>query len=202
MKSIAKLFLLFLLVQCTSNQKSGPGSLTDVGVWQGKVLMVNNVTKFKKWAYVIWASDSENNRMRVNVNAVFDQPVATFLKNKSTNDLWLFLEGKHFESNDGKKLFEYLTKLSLDPKIFYSLLGEPQSPGTEWQCVREKQEMSCRSETYKTQFRVDYGEVNSRTIVIEKDSNTLQLKLSRSKVQVKDSLFKPVSSSQFKTIKI
>ncbi len=202
MKIFYSLLLLFFVASCTTGKKDFKGPATDVGIWQGKVLMTNKTTDFKKWAYVTWASDSPNNRMRVNVSAVFDQPVATFLKKQESNDLWLFLEGKHFQSDDGRKLFEFLTKLSLDPKIFYSLLGTPRSPGTEWQCNKKEQVMSCISKAYKTRFSVEYEDRNKRLIEIDRGSKALQIRLTRSKVQVEDKLFTPLRSSQFKTIKI
>lgn len=189
-----------LLSNCTTTPKS-KGPVTDVGLWQGKVLMTSATTKRNKWASVVWASDSINDRMKINVSAVFDYPVATFLKKGDRHDLWLFTEKTHFISNDGKRLFYNLVKISLDPKIFYSLLGQPQSPGPGWQCQLKEDLYSCVSIQLKTKFTVDVTDSDRRVIKILKGGNILQLSLSRSKVQVNDSNFKGLNTSQFKTVK-
>ncbi len=164
--------------------------------------MTNKTTNHRKWANVTWASDSSEDRMRVDVSAVLDVPIATFIKNSEGSHLWLFTEGKYFFSEDGGKLFKYLTKLSVNPKIFYNLLGNPKSPGTEWQCKTDQEIFQCQSSADKTQFSVKTGEPNRRVINMEKGTKALRVRLSRSKVQLQDKLFKKLPTSQFKTFRL
>lgn len=193
--------LIFLLSNCTSTPDSR-GPYSDVGVWEGKVLMTSLQSKQKKWAYLTWVSDSRKDRMRVNVSAVMNYPVATFLKNDDGHQLWIFPEKKHFTSDDGGKLFFHLTKLSMDPRIFYSLLGRPKSPGKQWQCIYGEEKMSCQSESLQTRFEVNFEDADERKIKVVRDGKLLQINLSRTKVQVEERFFKALSSSQFKTIEI
>ena len=156
--------LLLLLSNCSTTPDS-TGPHTDVGVWEGKVLMTNLKTKHKKWANLTWVSDSSNDRMRVNVSAVMNLPVATFLKSDGENQLWLFTENRHFTSGSGEKLFKYLTKLSLDPIIFYSMLGRPRSPGEEWKCEESDGQFKCNSVSLKTRFSVAHDTRDERKIL-------------------------------------
>ncbi len=201
MKALFFTLVFLLLVQCSSKKKSSE-PFSDVGLWAGKVLMTNKTTNHKKWVNVTWASDSENDRMRIDITAILDVPVATYIKNNKGYHLWLFTDRKYFFSQDGEKLFQHLTKLSLDPSIFYSLLGEPQPPSSEWACKNKDSILSCSSAVNKTRFLVKHEEADERTIRIEKGVKALKIKLSKSKVQLQDELFKSLSTSQFKTVKI
>ena len=201
MRTIILVILAILLSQCSTMDKS-KGPVTDVGVWQGKILIKNTKTKKNKWASLIWASDSKNDRMKVNVSAIMDYPVAAFLRKDDQNDLWLFTENKHYRSVSGERLFQSLLKVSIDPKIFYSLLGNPQSPGNEWNCKKDSDTFNCHSVKLKTKFSVDISSSNRRVIKINKGQKALQISLSRSKVQVTEKHFSGLNSSQFKTIEI
>lgn len=201
MRIIVLCLLAALLSQCTSTPKSS-GPHSDVGVWLGKVQMVNRTTNNKKWANVTWVSDSSSNRMRVDVSAILDVPIATFLMDGDKTHLWLFTEQKYFHSDDPAKLFRYLTKFSLDPKIFYSLLGTPRPPSSQWSCKDKEDSYHCQYPAEKTRFSVNYEDVDKRIIKVLKGSKALQLRLSRSKVQVDEAQFKPLSTSHFKTQKI
>ena len=201
MKTILLIFAILLLSNCSTTPDS-VGKHTDVGIWQGKVQMTNKKTNHKKWANVIWASDSNNQRMRIDVQAVFDMPVATFIKDGADNHLWLFTENKYFYSEDGEKLFKHLTKLSIDPSIFYSLLGHPQPPSEQWKCNDKAEVFQCVSQESKTRFSVKHQKKDHRIIKMFKGSKALRIRLFRSKVQVSSKLFKPLSTSHFKTIKI
>ncbi len=201
MKNILVGVTLLVLVACSSKPLT-TGKHTDIGMWTGKVQMTNKTTNHKKWANVVWASDSESDRMRIDVSAIMDVPIATFIKNGEGSHLWLFTEKKYFHSQDGEKLFKHLTKLSVDPRIFYSMLGQPRPPGSQWSCKDKSDVYQCSSSQEKTRFMVKHEEPDERIIKIEKGLEALQIRLSRSKVQVKEQLFKALSTSQFKTIQI
>ena len=164
--------------------------------------MVNGKSNFKKWVYVVWASNSADNQMKIDVRAMMDIPVATYLQNENGAHLWLYQEKKHYYSQQPRKLFSRLTKVSLDPKIFYSLLGVPRSPGRDWACKQNSEEFKCYSNALSTGLTVGKERKDYRSILIEKDLRTLRIKLSRSKVGVDGVRFEPLDSSQFKTIKI
>ena len=201
MKNLVLISFSFLLIQCVS-KKPSEQAYTDIGLWVGKVQMTNQTTKQRKWVNVTWASDSSAEKMRIDVTAILDIPVATYIKNTEGFHLWVFTERKYYFSQDGKSLFKFLTKLSVDPNIFYSMLGQPKHPGVGWQCDKsEKAELSCKSED-STQFIVKYSEANKRMIHINKGAKALRIRLSRSKVQLQDKLFNTLSTSQFKTFKL
>ncbi len=202
MKKLVPLLIIAWLVSSCSTAPKSPGQHTDTGIWAGKVQMTNQQTSHRKWANVTWASDSDQDRMRVDVSAILDVPIATFIKNEEGSHLWLFTEKKYFFSKDGEKLFQFLTKLSVNPNIFYKLLGVPESPGTEWNCESQPQLFKCFSRARQTQFSVVHADPNQRVIQVEKGPKTLRVRLSRSKVQLQDRLFKKLSTSQFKTFRI
>jgi hypothetical protein len=185
---------------CTTTP--GTGQWTDRGIWTGKVQMTEANTAQRKWVYVNWASDSSQDRMRIDVSAVLDVPIATFLKNAEGAHLWLFTEGHYFFSHDGETLFKHFTKLSFDPRIFYDMLGKPQPPSAEWQCSEGSDVLRCRSVLAKTQFEVRHGDPDRRLIRIEKDGKALRVRLTRSKVQVPRNVFRKLPTSQFQTFRL
>ena len=176
--------------------------LTDIGVWQGKALMINKQTKHKKWANLTWISDSRVQKMKINVYAVLDIPVASYLSSEENTDLWLFTEDKHYQSTDGAKLFKYLTKIEIDPKVFFSLLGRPEAPGGSWSCTDVDRLLRCQSKSLKIKLSVNYGDKDQRNIEIYRQDQLLRLKLTRSKVEVKARHFKSISTPHYRTIKI
>lgn len=190
-----------MLTHCTTTKKQSKVH-TDVGLWVGKVQMTNKTTGQKKWANVNWASDSSQSRLRVDVSAILDVPVATFLVNSEGAHLWLHMEKKYFHSMESRKLFKHLTKLSIDPKIFYSMLGQPEAPNENWACSTEPALLKCASQKNQTQYSVAFSETDRRLINIDRGSKSLRLRLSRSKVQLEDRFFQALSKSQYKTIEI
>ena len=190
-----------LFIGCQTTSKTG-GKHSDRGIWSGKVQMINKTTNHKKWANVTWASDSSKDLMRVNVSAVFDVPIATYLKNKEGAHLWLFNERHYYQSNDAQKLFLHLTKLSVDPNIFYNLLGPVEKPGKGWSCKRSSVAMDCYSSSKKVGLLAHFKSSDERVIRITKGEKALVLKLFRSKVEVSETVFSPLSTSQFKTIQL
>lgn len=200
MKILILVISALLITSCsTTPQQEGPH--TDIGVWEGRAQVTDKFGK-KNWVNVTWASDSHNNRMRISLSAIMDYPVAMFLKSNQQHDLWLFDKRRHIQSESGVKLFKLLTKLSLDPEIFFSFLGKPQAPGIEWSCSESGQEFKCHSAQLKTTLTVDHSQRDKRIIRVENAGKKAQLRLSRSKVQVSDRNFKPLKLSHFKTIKI
>lgn len=194
-------FCFLALANCSTSTKSS-GPQTDLGIWQGKALILNKTVNNKKWANVTWASDSINNRMRIDVYALMDMPLATYIQVDGEAHLWMFTEKKYFVSKNPQKLFKYLTKLSLNPNIFYSFLGRPAAPNTEWNCEKDNVKMMCKSQAAKTNIKVDFSDTNERIIKISRAGKSLRLRLSRAKVQTQDRDFELLSTSQFKTIKI
>lgn len=202
MKSLLFATISLFLIQCTTTPKSKE-PLTDVGLWIGKVQMTNKTTNNRKWANVVWASNSVDDEMRIDVTAaIVDIPLATFIKNGEGFHLWLFTEKQYFTSEDGKKLFSHLTKLSVHPSIFYSMLGQPKAPGKQWKCKVGSDRMECISKVNKTQLFVNGSNQNKREIKLNRGSKALRLRLSRAKVQVKKKMFQSLPTSQFKTIKL
>lgn len=201
MRKISFLLILILSVRCTTSHKMTQRH-HDKGVWEGTVLVLNNKTKHKKWVSVNWVSDSDNQRMRIDVYAMLDIPVATYIKTGHEAHLWLFTERKYYHSIDDVKLFKQLTKMSVDPNLFFAFLGSPKPPSPQWQCKDEEGVMGCVSAAEKAALTVDYREPNERVIQVKRRLKTLKLKLSRSKVQVDESLFKVLSTSQFEIIEI
>ncbi|MEM7647004.1 MAG: hypothetical protein AAF203_08850 [Pseudomonadota bacterium] len=201
MQKILGLLLCLFIAQCTTKPKTTLVG-DDRGIWQGKVLMTNLKTKNKKWANVVWASDSSQDRMRVDVSAIFNVPVATFLKDGDQAHLWLFTEKKYYVSDSAERLFQQLTKLDVDPAIFFSLLGTPQPPSTEWQCKDKSDVFGCVWKQKKVVLTVDHGDLDKRTIKVRRTGQSLRLRLSRAKVEVPDRLFTPLKTSQFKTIQL
>ena len=201
MKIIILILCLFLFVQCTTSQLK-PQAATDVGVWQGKVLITNKKIDSHKWASLTWVSDSAQEKMRIDIHAIMNIPLATFVKGSDGAHLWIFQENKHYYSKDSQKLFKYLTKISLNPDIFYSLLGRPAAPNSRRRCKDSTEIYKCYSKRERARMTVDYSDKNKRIITFERGSRALRLRLSRTKVQVDNVSFKPLSLSQFKTIKI
>lgn len=193
--------IVLLTAQCTMTPKSTLPA-TDVGLWTGKVQMTNKTTNHRKWANVAWASNSVDDQMRIDISAIFDVPVATYIKNEEGAHLWLFSEKKYYFSQDSQKLFQHLTKLSVNPKIFYTMLGHPEKLGAPWHCKLGSSSMECVARSNNTQLFVDHEVRDERVINIEKGSKALRIRLSRSKVQPNSQVFKTLSTSQFKTIKI
>jgi len=207
-RSILPLFwfaLLLTLSNCATDRGRARTDLSDIGVWQGKVMSVNPSTHYRQVANVSWVSDSSRKRMRVDVYALFDIPIATFLKDGDSHHLWLFMEKKHYQSQDGRKLFQHLTKLPIDPNVFFELLGPMrvvESLGPSWSCRQEKGEHQCESGEQSTWLSVHNQQADERKIKIVRGEKTLQIRVSRSKVGFDQGVFKPLSTSQFKTIRI
>lgn len=202
MKKIIYTFCLLIFVQCTTAPERA-GHVTDVGIWQGKVLIQNKKTNNKKWANVTWASDSTQQKMRIDVYAaLMDIPIATFIKAGDEAHLWLFTERKYYFSKDGEKLFKFLTKMTLNPNVFYSLLGSPQPPSDDWKCKDGEGVFQCLSQENKTKLLVEYKDNDRRVIKVVKALKALRLRLVRSKVEVSEKHFKLLSTSHYKTYKI
>jgi hypothetical protein len=196
---------LLFLVNCATTDRRARRDLSDTGVWTGKVMTTNPKTKMSQWANVSWTSDSDRQRMRVDVFAIMDIPIATFLKDGDEHHLWLFMEKKYYRSNDGRKLFYHLTKLPVEPAVFFELLGAMrinQTLGPSWHCGEKKGLHHCESKQLATQLSVDNHQADERIIKINKGANALRLRLSRAKVQFEDKVFRPLNTSQFKTITI
>lgn len=193
------------LANCATDRGHARTDLSDIGVWQGKVMSINPSTNYRQVANVSWVSDSSRQRMRVDVYALFDIPIATFLKDGDSHHLWLFTEKKHYMSQDGRKLFQHLTKLPVDPKVFFQLLGPMQVAqvlGPSWSCVQKEGQHQCESREQSTWLSVENQQVDERKIKIVRGEKTLQIRISRSKVEFDQSVFKTLATSQFKTIRI
>lgn len=191
----------FLLVGCQTGP--GVGKTTDVGVWDGKVLMTSGKNSNNgKWAYVTWASDSTEDRMRVDVRAILDIPIATFLLSKDQAHLWLYRENKYYTSNNPKRLFSKLVKFELDPTIFFSFLSHPKRIGSEWQCRKDSKKMLCVHSSEPLKVSLNFDGPNQREIRVKKPGKAFRLRLIRSKVEVHNKMFFPLKSSQFESIKI
>jgi hypothetical protein len=202
MKFLLTLLSLLIFIGCSTTPQSTLPP-TDIGVWKGKVQMINTTTNQKKWASLTWASDSDGDRMRVDVSAVFDTPLVTFMKNEEGYHLWQYMDGKYYFSENGAKLFRNFTKLSVDPDLFYDFLGQPRNPGLPWVCEKTDQPvMSCQASTEKVRFVVNHAERDRRQIGIQRGDRAIHIRLNRAKVQVQDRLFKTLSTSHFKTIQI
>lgn len=176
--------------------------MTDTGVWQGKLQLTNEATKDKKWANVTWASDSENDRMRIDVSAIMDVPIATFIKSQEGAHLWMFTQDKYFSSADGEKMIKQLTQLSFDPDGFFKLLGSLEPLGGEWNCADSSTTYRCASKRDKTVITVESDKSDQRIITIKNDLKALRLRLNKAKGEVLESHFKLLPTSQFKTIRI
>lgn len=200
LKVILPIFVLILSSCSTLTQ--GTGKKTDVGIWEGKVQMLNNKDSNRKWAYVTWVSDSPQQRMRIDIRAILDVPIASYIQTKQGAKLWLFTESKYFHSEDAKALFSYLVKIQLDPELFFSFLGNPKSLGEDWSCENKDGVYTCFSPKHKTNVSVDHNELDKRIINLDKDGKSLRMRLFRSKVEVEDQQFRPFSTPQFDTIKI
>jgi hypothetical protein len=201
MKNLIRVTIFLLLAACSTNQMSSKES-SDIGLWQGKVQMVDETTHNKKWANVNWASNSSIDKMRVDVYALMDIPVATFIKIGAESHLWLFTEKKYYYSDNGEKLFSFLTKINMNPDVFYSLLGKPRAPNSQWKCSRLNEQFKCQSKIDQINLLVDDSDNDQRVIRIHKEGKSLNFRLNRSKVEIQDENFKLLSTSQFKTIKI
>ncbi len=195
------LFIALFMVSCvTGPQKMQKSS--DVGVWSGKVLMLKKESKDKKWANVTWASDSVKDRMRVDVYAFMDIPIATFLKVDGHFHLWLFLDKTYYHSDQGEKLFSRLTKINVHPDLFYQILSDGFLPKDQWSCQIKTDSNLCLSKDEKLKVDINLPDVDERQMTIKNISGEMRLRLSRSKVEMNDDYFKPMSSSHFKTIQI
>ena len=190
-----------LITACSTVPKDG-GEKTDVGVWEGRVQVTNNKTKQRKWVNVIWVSDSAKKRMKIDVRAVLDIPVATFLRDNGEAHLWMFTEAKHYYSKSPRTLFANLVKFDFDPDLFFSILGNPRSLGQQWSCKNLDYIYKCHSQKQKTKVMIDHQQNNVRFIKVHRGEKTLQMRLTRSKVQIEDGLFRPIPLTQFKTIQI
>ncbi len=202
---LLSLILPLLLANCATDRGRARTDLSDIGVWQGKVMSINPSTNYRQVANVSWVSDSSRQRMRVDVYALFDIPIATFLKDGDSHHLWLFTEKKHYMSQDGRKLFQHLTKLPVDPKVFFQLLGPMQVAqvlGPSWRCTQNGGRHQCESTQQSTRLSVENQKIDERKIKIVRGEKTLQIRISRSKVELDQSIFKTLSTSQFKTIRI
>ncbi len=195
------LLLVSFLVSCATTPKSMQKS-SDVGIWTGKVLMLANGSKDKKWANVTWASDSTKDRMRVDVVAFMDFPLATFIKSDNHFHLWLFMDKTYYHSNDGEKLFSQLTKMKVHPDLFYQLLSNGFLPKEDWSCREVSDENLCLSKDKKLKIVMGLPEQDERTMTLKNTKSEMRLRLNRSKVEMSDQHFKPLQSSQFKTIQI
>ena len=82
------------------------------------------------------------------------------------------------------------------------MLGRPRSPGEEWKCEESDGQFKCNSVSLKTRFSVAHDTRDERKIKVIRGGKALQIRLSRSKVEVEDRHFKPLSTSQFKTTEI
>ncbi|MCJ8275473.1 MAG: hypothetical protein HRT44_01020 [Bdellovibrionales bacterium] len=200
-KLIPLIVSLLMLTNCAT-QQVGSGEKTDVGIWQGKVMMTNKNNKNRKWAYVTWVSDSPNQRMRIDVRAILDTPVATYIRDESGAHLWLYLDGKYFFSKDAEKLFSQLVKFSFDPDNFFSFLGNPKKLGEPWSCTNKDDLYTCLSPKQKTNVSINHSENDKRVIKVEKGAKGLRVRLSRAKVQVGPQLFRKPSTTHFETIEI
>jgi hypothetical protein len=179
--------------------------LVDTGLWEGRVMAINPKSKNRQWANVSWMSDSGSQSMRVDVFGIMDVPVATFLKVGDENHLWLFLESKHYYSQDGRKLFQQLTRLPIDPVVFFELLGPMRvqdAVGGDWTCFRQDGQHQCQSKSLRTRLQVENRELDQRKIQIVQGQASLQVRLVRSKVEVNPKAFLPLNLSQFKTIRL
>lgn len=192
--------LFLFLVGCQTGVKSG--KTTDVGVWDGKVLMTGSSSQNAKWAYVTWVSDSTKGRMRVDVRAIMDIPIATFLLSKNRAHLWLYRENKYYTSDTPKTLFSKLVKFELDPSVFFSFLGRPKSIGSDWQCKKKQSEMFCTHGLEPLKVSLRFPEADQREIKVKKPGKAFKLRLTRSKVEVNNKMFLPLKSSQFESIQI
>ena len=200
MKIIISVLCFLVLVSCASVPQKA-GKFTDVGVWQGRAFFLNTKKKSKRWASVVWASDSSVDQLRIDVYTIFDIPLATFIKLEEKTHLWIFDEKKYYFSKNGKKLFDHLTKIPLDPNVFFKLLGDPQKLNARWQCQQKKDVSECLSREDETRFLIQYESHDQRTIQVKKGPKTLRLELHRAKVQVSDDDFKlPQGLQQYEKI--
>lgn len=201
MKKILSLLFLIISVQCTTKPPL-KRDVTDTGVWQGKLQLINEQTKDKKWANVTWASDSENDRMRIDIAAIMDIPLGTFIRDQQGSHLWMFTENKYFTSENGERLIQHLTQLSFDPENFFKLLGNLDPLEGNWKCSSNEERYRCASKANGTTITVESDASDERIITIKKDLKALRLRLNKAKGEVQESHFKLLPTSQFKTIRI
>ena len=200
MKLIVSALCFLVLMNCASIPEKA-GKFTDVGVWQGRVFFLDTKKKSKRWASIVWASDSSVDQLRIDVYTIFDIPLATFIKLGEKTHLWIFDEKKYYFSEDGKKLFDHLTKMSLDPKVFFKLLGDPKKLNASWQCEQKKDVSQCLYREDGTKFVIQYESHDQRTIEVKKGPKILHLELYRAKVQVNGDDFKlPQGLKQYEKI--
>ena len=200
MRLIVSLLLLVILVNCSTDQTTKLAKVTDKGLWQGKVVVTNQKTGKKKWVFVSWASDSSADQMKINASAVFDIPVATFVKQKQANHLWLYQNKQYFQSDNGPALFEKLLRFPLKPELFYDLLGEFKQPGPGWSCIEQDEGTHCKNPQSKASLKVDNSLADKRKIIIQRGDKHIEMRLTRSKVELKPSFFQLQQISGFERI--
>ena len=164
--------------------------------------MTNKTTKAKKWSNLTWISESTKDRMRIDMTGVFDVPIATYIKNKEGTHLWLFRKRQYFFSKDGGKLFRRLAHISMDPQVFYHLLGQPKGLNPHWSCKEQKAVLNCVGKKENLRLSVKFPKGNQRLIAIESKAEALRIRLSRSKLQIQDKIFQPLSTPSFEIIKL
>lgn len=204
MSIVSRVFVLligFFLAQCASLPSTMHRS-TDRGLWNGKVLMLKEQSRDRKWANVTWISEAEKQRMRIDVYAFMDIPLATFLKAEGLYHLWIFTEKKYYKSSDGQKLFAHLTRMDINPDLFFSLLGRGDLPASSWDCEVHGSINVCHSKVKKMKMDVNLSSTDERQISLQTGEREFRLRLNRSKVELKEEFFQPLSSSHFKTIQL
>ena len=197
--NISVFLLAILLTNCVSKPKVVDDG-SDKGVWQGNV-RIHDADKGKKISgYVTWTSESQKNRLRVDVQAVFGIPVATFILDGDQADLWLHQESKHYTSKSPAKLFANLVRFPLNPKIFFSLLNKNGQFPRPWKCLRQKQRVDCDNVRDKVSLNLKNQSEHRRKIEIRQGGKALAMALTRSKVEVLDKQFKVRKISGYKQI--
>ena len=199
--SIGISLALLFFIQCTTTPKRA-GKVTDVGVWQGKVLFSNKKTKKKKWSSITWASDSSQKKIRIDLYTVFYIPIATFIKQGQRNHLWIFNGKKYYSSKKGSDIIEHFTQVSLNPDVFFKLLSQPDLK-KPWKCKHKKKKIKksrCLFKNKNIQLWVEHHDQDQRVIQVEKEFQMIRFNIQREKTQVTEDNFKLLPTDEYEKV--
>lgn len=195
-------FLSVLLFAACQTAYKGADDGSDMGVWEGKVRMLDSKKDKKIWGFVTWISESQKSRLRIDVKATLDVPIATFIMQENSAQLWLYQEDKYYTSNDPQKLFAKLTRLQVDPQVFFAILSRHSRLKKPWQCRSQDAAVNCNNQQQKLSLEIQNQDENTRRVTLRNGTKYLNLHLVRSKVEVNDRMFMYRPTSQFERISI
>lgn len=195
-KSIVLVGFLFIIFGCQS-KPLGKIDPSGSGVWQGKVRIVDSSRNKSLTGNIIWVSDAENQRMRIDVSAFFGISIATLIMESDEAWLWLHRERKFYGSDNPANLFEKLAKIKMDPKIFFWILQEDPKMEKPWECTKKDTALRCLDREQKIQALVStLGE--RKKVNLKQADRSLVFSLQRSKVQVPEKSFHDKGSLGYK----